>query len=292
MNSAEALKQQLTSIKDNGYSIPPGVDLDALIADMLVHIGDTDAELRDALIYSTFREWVDSQILSAAQRKHILTICLDERHLFFGIGENGTDSVFTRAFSSLPISLVLWSNQNEAPLLTAAEILDIKETVLRYIDQEKDCRGYVDGKGWAHAIAHIADALGFLAEASVTTDSEENFSLGREGLLEILEAVKMMISRRDGVYTAEEDERLAVPVMDVIYREVLTNEDIIRWIDSFNMGDKEWLRGTMPDSYYLYVNRKHFMRSLYFKLLSDSGYPGICEHMLTFLAKADKDNED
>ena len=291
MKNPEALKQQLTSIKESGYKIPTGVNLDALIADMLAHIGDTDAELRDALIYSTFGEWTDNKILSAVQLKHILTTCLDSQHLFFGIGEKDTDSVFTRAFSSLPISLVLWSNQNKTPLLTAAEILDIKETMLRYIGQEKDCRGYVNGKGWAHAIAHIADVLGHLAEASVTTEGEEDFSLSREGLLEILEAVKMMVSRKDGVYTAEEDERLTVPVMDVIYREALTNEEIIRWIDSFNIEDKEWYRGTMPDSYYLYVNRKHFMRSLNFKLLSDGDYSEICEHMLGFLMEADENEE-
>jgi hypothetical protein len=287
MRTYKELKQQLIQIKDNDYNISNNVEVDGLITDMLKFIGHTDAELRDELIYLTFSTLVDNKTLSTAQIKHILTICLDEQHLFFGIGEKDTDSVFTRAFSSLPISVALWFNQNEAPFLAAKEILDIKNIVMRYISQEKDCRGYVDGKGWAHAIAHIADVLGHLAESSKTVDDDDEFSVGRDGLLEILNAVKMMICNKDCVYTAEEDERLAVPVMDVIYREILTTDEFIGWVDSFNMTDTEWKRSSFPDSYRQYVNCKNFMRSLYFKLLSDGDYEEICKSILDFLVESE-----
>ncbi|MCL2350142.1 MAG: DUF2785 domain-containing protein [Defluviitaleaceae bacterium] len=285
MQTYKELKQQLIQIKSNDYNIS-GIDADGLIADMLKFIGHTDSELRDELIYRTFSELVDGKTLSTAQIKHILNTCLGEQHLFFGIGEKDTDSVFTRAFSSLPISVALWFNQNETPFLTADEIINIKNTVMRYISQEKDCRGYVGEKGWAHAIAHIADVLGHLAEVSETTDGDDEFSLGCEGLLEILNAVKLMVCNEDSVYTAEEDERLAVPVMDVIYREILTNDEIIGWIDSFNMADTKWKNGSFPSSFHRYVNCKNFMRSLYFKLCADDDYEEICKHMLSFLAEA------
>ena len=285
MRTFEELKQLLAEIKDNNCNIPGDVDTDDLIADMLKFIGHTDAELRDKLIYSIVGTWADNNILSATQLKHILNTCLDEHHLFFGIGEKDTDSVFTRTFSSLQISLVLWANQNATPFLTAGEIMNIKKTVMRYINQERDYRGYVDGKGWAHAIAHIADVLGHLAEVGKTVDSDSEFSIGREGFLEILGAVKSMVCNKDCVYTAEEDERLAVPVMDVIYREVLTNDEIIDWVRSFNMTDKAWWNGSVPADFHIHVNRKLFMRSLYFKLVSDGDYEEICKFMLGFLAE-------
>jgi len=286
MRTYRELKQQLIQIRDNDYNISNNVEVDGLITDMLKFIGHTDAELRDELIYLTFSTLINNKTLSTAQIKHILTICLDEQHLFFGIGEKDMDSVFTRAFSSLPISVALWFNQNETPFLAAKEILDIKNIVMRYISQEKDCRGYVDGKGWAHAIAHIADVLGHLAESSKTVDDGE-FSVGRDSLLEILNAVKIMICNKDCVYTAEEDERLAVPVMDVIYREILTTDEFIGWVDSFNMTDTEWKRSSFPDSYRQYVNCKNFMRSLYFKLLSDGDYEEICKSILDFLVESE-----
>jgi len=286
MRTYEELKQQLIQIKDNNYVISSEINVDGLIADMLKFIGHSDAELRDELIYSTISTLTENMTFSTTQVKHILTTCLGEGHLFFNIGEKDTDSVFTRAFSSLPISVALWFNQNKTPFLTADELTHIMDTVLRYTKQEKDYRGYVDGKGWAHAIAHIADALGHLAEASKTVDGEGEFSLGRDGLLEILDAVKSMICS-DYMYTAEEDERLAVPVMDVIYREVLTNEELIEWIDGFNMTDTAWRRSSYPGSYYRYINCKHFMRSLYFKLLSDGDYDVLCKYMLGFLVESE-----
>ena len=284
MQTHEDLKQQLKQIKNNDYDISYIADVDGLIADMLKFIGHTDAELRDGLIYSTFSALVEKGAFSIAQMKHILFTCLGEQYLFFGIGEKDTDSVFTRAFSSLPISVALWFNQNEDAFLTSQELIDIKATILRYISQEKDARGYVEGKGWAHAIAHIADVLGHLAEASETVDADD-FCFGREGLLEILAAVKALVCNKDCVYTAEEDERLAVPVMDVIYREVLTNEEILSWIASFDMEDTGWKFSSLPDSFRQYVNCKSFMRSLYFKLLSDGDYDEICKAMLDFLAE-------
>ncbi|MCL2404049.1 MAG: DUF2785 domain-containing protein [Defluviitaleaceae bacterium] len=287
MRTHDELKQLLTQIKSNNYIIPSEIDINSLISDMLTHIGHTDGELRDKLIYTTFSNIIDDSHLDTTQVKHILTTCIDKHHLFYGIGEKDTDTVFTRAFSSLPISLALWANQNNTPFLTANEINNIKSTVLHYINQEKDCRGYVESKGWAHAIAHIADVLGHLAEASNTVDTGDDFSVGHEGMLEILSAVKQLVCNENSVYTAQEDERLAVPVMDVIYREMLTHEQITGWIDSFNMKDNEWWNGPLPAAYNRYVNSKNFMRSLYFKLVADGDYDEICKHVLELLVESD-----
>ena len=286
MRTYNEIKQLLRQIKDNDYVIPDGVDTDALITDMLKFVGHTDAEFRDELIYSTFSSWVDNDTLSAVQMKHILATCLDDQHLFFGIGESGTDAVFTRAFSSLLISVAIYMHE-ESPFLTTGEIRDIKETVLRYVNQEKDYRGYVDGKGWAHAVAHIADALANIAGCNVALDSEE-YVIGREGMFEMLQAVKTLVCNSECVYTAEEDERLAVVFMNVIWSEVLTTEELTGWIAGFNMADNEWWNGSMPEDYYLHVNRKNFMRSLYFKLLADKDYEKICEFMLGFLVESEE----
>ena len=282
MKKYEELKQQLTQIRDNDYNLPNGANVDGIIADMLGFIGHTDAELRDKLIYKTFVQWAEVKgIISTDKMKQILDICLSDAHLFYSIGESGTDSVFTRSFSSLIIS-VAFCVHDENPFLTANDIQSIKETVLRYIALEKDFRGYVDGKGWAHAVAHIADALINIAGCSV----DNKLCIGREGFLEILQAVKTLACNNQHIYSAEEDERLAItPFVGAVYLNILTAKELMDWIDSFNMSDNEWWKGTVPGDYYLHVNRKNFMRSLYFKLLPHSGYEEVCKHMLGFLAE-------
>ena len=289
MRTYENLKQLLVEIRDNDYNVPGEADVDSILADMLKFIGHTDAELRDKLIYKTFVMWGEEKgIISTDKMKDVLNICLDESHLFLGIGEKDTDSVFTRSFSSLVISVALCM-QDESPFLTANELQGLKEAVLRYIGLEKDFRGYVDGKGWAHSVAHIADALANIAGCDKVVDVDDEYSIGREGMLEVLQAVKTLACNKDCVYATEEDERLAGAAMFVIYREILTIEELIEWIDSFNMADNQWWKGSMPADYYLHVNRKNFMRSLYFKLLPDKDYEKICEFMLGFLVESDDD---
>ena len=275
MKNIAELKQRLTQVKDNDYNIPDGIDTDALIVDMLTNIGHPDGELRDGLIYSTFGSWVENGSLTIKQMKHILTTCLGENYLFHGIGEKDTDTVFTRSFSSLAIALAFVMH-DEKPFLTQAEVGGIKDAVLHYISQEKDYRGYVPGKGWAHAIAHAADALANIAGVDKAADIDGDYSIGREGLLEILDAIKMLAINPALVYDAEEDERLAEAAMYVIYTEVLSNDDICSWIADFA---KYIDRNTMPSDYFRKINQKHFLRSLYFELIADDDLKELSKYL-------------
>jgi len=284
MRTFDELKQLLIQIKGNDYNVTDGTNVDGIIADMLKFIGHTDWELRDKLIYSTFNSWVDNGTLSTTQMKHILTTCLSEQYLFYGIGEKDTDSVFTRAFSSLAIALAFCLH-DEKPFLTTDDVLSIQETVLRYVSQEKDYRGYVDGKGWAHAVAHIADVLVNISCCSVDND----YCIGYEGMSKILQTVKTLICNNEYVYTAEEDERLVTTFLIAADLHKFTAKELIGWIDSFNMTDTEYRKGTIPNDYYIYINRKNFMRSLYFKLqsqISTEGFDEICRHMCSFLIES------
>ena len=47
----------------------------------------------------------------------------------------------------------------------AAKILEWGDRIATWFLRERDLRGFVPGKGWAHAIAHGADALGALGES-------------------------------------------------------------------------------------------------------------------------------
>jgi len=284
MQNSEELKQCLSRIKDNDYNILDGVDVDSTIAGMLKFIGHTDGELRDKLIYSTFYSWTFNGTISVTQMKHILATCLGEQYLFFGIGERDTDSVFTRAFSSLAIALAFCLHE-KTPFLTVTDVQGIKEALLLYVSREKDYRGYVDGKGWAHAVAHVADALGNM----VCCEVAGKFCFDRPELLEILDAVKTLVLCKDCIYTAEEDERLIFVINAVCACKILTNEDLTAWIDSFNPTENEWWKGNVPNDYYLHVNRKNFLRSLYFNFLSPNDEleavdpSAIAKHLLAFL---------
>ncbi|RBP04463.1 hypothetical protein [Rossellomorea aquimaris] len=95
-----ALKSILTKIK-YGESNWQEVDRLLIIKSMLEHIGSTDGELRDQLIYTSFyRLIIENNQLEPELLKELLDACLSEL-IFKGIGEEETDTVFTRAFATL-----------------------------------------------------------------------------------------------------------------------------------------------------------------------------------------------
>jgi hypothetical protein len=118
----------------------------ALMQDMLAHLGSIDPELRDELIYRVLVKWARAGRFSPDQYRAMLNIVLDEQHLFLGLGERDTDSVFMRAFSVLISTLPVYYHRL-TPFLTPDEVRSTLPKVLAYLSQEKDWRGYVEVKG-------------------------------------------------------------------------------------------------------------------------------------------------
>lgn len=254
------LKEKLLRIQSNGFAAPP--DAFAFALEMAASIGSTDPQLRDSLIYSAFHEWICGDVFSSEELKKLLTLALDEQHLFYRIGENGTDSVFTRSFSVLLLPLILSAHRRQ-PFLDRADIRLLKDKLLAYVQAEQDLRGYVDEKGWAHAVAHMADALDDLAGCP---------ELGKADLQQILASVQAKILVPQIVYAYEEDERMVTAVMAVLNRGLLTNEDIVAWLSGFVVERK---RGASVDVYRSKINGKHFLRSLYYRLREQQQYGDI-----------------
>lgn len=255
MLSEIQLKERLLALEKNDFHLPQGEDGAALIPAMLEYIGSTDSVLRDDLIYSTFATWISADgWLSQNQLRSIAQTALDERHLFYGIGEKESDSVFTRTFSVLLLPLVLERHRRES-FLTLAEVVQIKKNLLRYLRAEQDRRGFVPGKGWAHSVAHSADALDELAQCS---------EMDAADLDEILQIIQFLVCWKDSVYTCGEEERLVTPAIAVIRRQALADVAFSHWVQGF--ADAALAVDVYPQKLILRSNVKNFLQSLYFRL--------------------------
>jgi hypothetical protein len=248
------LKEKLQSIAQNEFRLSENDELSKIIPSMLNHIGSTDSELRDDLIYSAFGTWIGDRVLDAGQLPDLLPIILDEQHLLFGLGEQETDSVFTRSFSVLLLPLLLIFHRSQ-PLFSAPEIHQIKKQLFYYLENEHDRRGFVHGKGWAHAIAHAADALDDLAQCT---------ELEAPDLAELLGAIRKAVCIGTAHYAHLEEERLATAVIAVLKRDVFADEEIQQWIDSFS--DLTLQVNSVPERHVIRANVKSFLQSLYFRL--------------------------
>ena len=263
MWSEKTLKEKLNRISESEFRVESGERFE-LALEMVRFIGSPDPALRDALIYPAFYHWIlEQEAFTAVQLHQLLDLAVDENHLLYRLGEKGTDSVFTRSFSMLLLPLLLIAHR-KWQYLTQPEIVTLKETVIDYLSREKDVRGYDPEKGWAHAVAHAADALDDLALCS---------ELGAEDLRDILTAVQHKIGTDDYVFVHEEDERMGTAVVSLLSRQVLSEAEINEWIRSFVPFLVEVKAGPMSSRY---LNVKNFLRSLYFRLSGLGEYETIC----------------
>lgn len=259
---AYELKNILKKIKANDYNITEESGPYELALEMMRYIGATDPELRDELIYVIMFYWIiERNVFSKEQLHNLLDISLDEEHLFYRLGEINTDSVFTRSFSVLIVALLINKHRNEN-YISNGELRNLKEKLIKFTVNERDYRGYVETKGWAHVIAHLADALDELALVS---------TMEHDDLIDVLDAIKDKVMSNDYIYHHDEDERLTTTVKSIIYRDIITHDEIKNWITDF----AELEKSNFGTQYVLIYNIKIFLRSLYFRLLDKNDYEDI-----------------
>lgn len=255
MRNEMQLKEKLQAFFQNKFRLSENEKLSEIIPDMLNHIGSTDSYLRDELIYSAFGAWIlEYNAIDQEQLRSLLRIILDEQHMLYHIGEQNTDSVFRRSFSVLLLPLLLISHRSQ-PFLTAPDIFQIKDKLLYYLGNEKDRRGFVSEKGWAHAIAHAADGLDDLAQCS---------ELNKSDLAELLDAIRNVVCIKDTGYIYLEDERIVTAVITIIKRQLLSDAEIVEWIQGF--ADQTLPINSMPEKLIVRSNVKNFLQSLHFRL--------------------------
>ena len=253
MLNEQALKLRLQAIASDNYEAPTRPELYPLVLAMGTYTGSLDPELRDDLIYTTMATWIARDIFEPKKLNEILMVSLNEQHLFLGLGEEESDTVFTRSFSMLIVAAVLNAHRRHT-FLPDSELQVIKHKLLRYLDGEKDLRGYVPVKGWAHSIAHAADALNELVQCE---------ALDADDVQEVLSSMRNLVGTWEPVYICEEDERLVSAVLSAWQRAEVSDEDIIQWLESLTPTEDR--SPSFPDGYRSYINCKNFVRSLTFR---------------------------
>lgn len=270
----EILKELLRTIKNNNYEVPKSYKPFGLALEMMNCLGDTDGELRDKLAFSVLQNWIVNDILTTEEIHKILNISLDEKHLLFGLGRTD-DTLFLRTFSVLIVAEAVYKHRSKN-YLSKNEISSILDKVIKFYDEDKDVRSYIQGKGWADGVSHGADALDELARCE---------EIGYKDLKRILDSIQKKINIGYYGYIHEEDERIVTAVSAVLDRKLIPESEMIEWIKSF---EKIIKIGQYPYDLVIHVNAKNFLRSLYFRLIGNSDYDKIINEIRVILEKLDR----
>jgi len=201
-----------------GHRVPDERSLVDLTTELTVMLGDPDPHVRDELAYPTLATWVRDGVYD-----DLLEGLGDgmASGLTVGLGEDGTDTVFRRSFSALVLAECV-ARTTEAGLLPDDVVLRWGDRLAGWLVRERDLRGYVPGKGWAHAVAHGADALGVLAGSPV---------FGPLELTVLLDVVADRLLTTTGTRLAHgEDDRLAAATAQVLRRDLVGVEVLEPWV--------------------------------------------------------------
>lgn len=260
------LAKKLMKIQNNNYLLKQNENPFALALEMMSNIGSLNPKLRDELIYGTLSYWISKNRFTSVQLKDLLNISLDSSHLFYKLGEDDEDSVFKRTFSVLIVALIIYEHRKDN-FLSKEMLCEVKVKLVEYMLEERDVRGYVEVKGWAHSAAHTADALDELVQCNC---------FNKNDLIDILNSIKAKICIGYYVYIDEESERMVTAVESLFNRKILSNSEIIAWLQGFIIENP---KGSYINNYHLKVNIKGFLRSLYFRLLEEGTSNFIIEEI-------------
>jgi hypothetical protein len=264
------------ALVDADGAVPADRSLDELTPVLLGFLGSPDPVRRDHVAYFLLATWIfrgeyDSQCMRA-MTDHL------RRNLVVGLGETGTDSVFLRSFSALVLAALAYYDA-EQPFLDEEGTRLLLDEAIAYAKAERDLRGYVQEKGWAHSVAHTADLLGALGH---------NPRLGAAELERLLTAIALRASA-PFVYLYNEDDRLALAVIEVLARNLLESDTVAAWVSGLAQpaGRPPWREALFDDEQVEARHNVHnLLRSLYLRLSVAEDPPPVTAALLPTLAAA------
>jgi hypothetical protein len=213
------------AIRERSFGVPEHESVGNLALEIADLAAETDPTLRDECGYEILAAWIyRDNLLSGEQLEALRRKLLPA--MTSHIGELETDTIFRRSFSALYMS-ILAAQDLRKPFLSAAAFKETLDTALRCYADEKDLRGYLPKKGWAHATAHVADLLKFLAR---------NGQLSVQDQKRIVAGISQRCRTAPSAFVWGEDARMAAALLSVVDRKDFDTSAFDSWFKTL-LGD-------------------------------------------------------
>jgi hypothetical protein len=257
-------------VRAGGLRVPGDRPLADLTAELTAMLGDPDPGVRDGIALPTLATWLREGVYD-----DLLEGLGDgmAAGLSVGLGEQGTDTVFRRSWSARALGLCI-GRDSTAHLVPAETVIRWGDRLAGWFVRERDLRGFVPGKGWAHAVAHGADALGALAEAE---------PVGRLELTVVLDVVAdRLLAPTEHHLVHGEPDRLAAATMRLLRRDVVELTVLEPWLGRL-AGSSRPQTTAEDDPYLVTGNVEAFLRSLHLQLALAPRPPAVRADLLLVL---------
>jgi hypothetical protein len=233
-------------IRHRGLAVPADRSLEDLTAELTRLLGSTDPVERDGTAYPTLTTWIErgvyDDLLSFSAL--VLAECLRRDHVVCRV--------------------------------PGTKVLEWGDRIASWYLRERDVRGYVPGKGWAHALAHGADALAVLARSP---------HLGTPELTVLLDVLADRVLLSSPPWVHGEPDRLAYATLEVLRRNLVPFHVVEPWVARIAAASDHRDRGD-ADPYASSANPQQYLRALHLQVTLAPDQPADRPDLLLCLVDA------
>lgn len=207
-------------VLESDMAVPSGRPLNELTAELVGMLGSPNPVERDEVGYPVLATWIAEGIYDDLLVTLGDSLC---EGLSRGLGLHTDDTAFRRSFSALVLAECV-RRDNEAHVLPVDAVLGWADKAISWYVREQDLRGFVDGKGWVHAVAHGADLVAALG-------ASRHLGAAHLGVLLDVLAERMAFSSAVTL-TDGEDDRAAAAVLTILQRNLVPQDQLDTWVES------------------------------------------------------------
>lgn len=222
------------------------------LAFVVKYLGNRDPRIRDYGAYFAIASVVKNHILTREQLLWLKNYLLQNEIVFFHILEPTNDGVFTRSFAWLVLALIAHQDLGYYHVLSSDDYEQIMYQVVTYLILERDGRGYIKDKGWAHMYTHVAS----LFEGFAQTD------LNRSAKLFIFNALFFNYLQTTDQIGYGDDKMVASSFVFLMKRDALYTDYIVEVLRYWNDFYKKIQPPENYDAWTRFYNQMHLFDDL------------------------------
>ncbi|WGX94921.1 DUF2785 domain-containing protein [Nocardioides sp. L-11A] len=258
------------ALRDGERHPPADHPIGDLTAQLTQMLGDPDPQVRDGMAYSFLATWIEHGTYDDLLAGLGDGMCAGLDNC---VGERDTDSIFRRSFSVLLLAECI-QRDTRIRRLPPSKVLRWGDRIAAWYVRERDLRGFVPGKGWAHAAAHGADALAALAASR---------HFGMTELTVLLDVIADRVLNPDTPPLVHgEPDRIAHAVMEVLRRDRVPLSVLEPWVVRLERGARA-KTSSGRDPYRVTGNAQAVLRALYLQLTISPRHPAVRPDLLLAL---------
>lgn len=221
---------------------------------LLAGLKQTNPQIRDQGVFMALMQGIQQDAFSLVQEQMMVRELLKDEVLFSHINELENDGIFQRSFAIFLLALLIYSGRRKhIKLMNHDQWNELIEKIGIYIVLERDTRGYVADKGWAHAFTHLGNLLD---EINVNAQVDRADKIFLETLL--VERVK----RVKTPLVMGEVERIARYIVNLAKINDLYLQYILRQLKQWRPELMRQMQAENYDSWTQHYNQTHLLAAI------------------------------